>query len=172
MSFVDLAPDWYSSRVPAIIYTISYSNGPRYNGTPLYCDKLNGAITALDCITPLPYSEKTKKKLEKIRKEIARYGKYCIQCHTVFLCILSNLCYKLHQIPKHKYFSFRLAFVFAQSIEARCSVENEDEVRAAPTGDAPTTSEWSAILLPTKVWLILQFWQYFYAVGISPWWVW
>ena len=30
-------------------------------------------------------------------------------------------------------------------------VENEDIVRAAPTGDAPTTSEWSTILLPTKV---------------------
>ena len=27
------------------------------------------------------------------------------------------------------------------TIEARCSVENEDVVGAAPTGDAPTTSE-------------------------------
>ena len=35
-------------------------------------------------------------------------------------------------------------------------VENEDEVGAAPTGDAPTTSEWSKILLPTKVQLILE----------------
>ena len=36
-------------------------------------------------------------------------------------------------------------FVFAQSIEARCKVENEDVVGAAPPGDAPTTSEWSTI---------------------------
>ena len=28
------------------------------------------------------------------------------------------------------------------------------ESRAAPTGVAPTTSEWSTILLPTQVWLI------------------
>ena len=37
-------------------------------------------------------------------------------------------------------------------------MENEDVVGAAPTGDAPTTSEWSTILLPTKVQLILETW--------------
>ena len=41
-------------------------------------------------------------------------------------------------------------------LEARCQVENEDVVGAAPTGDAPTTSERSIILLPTKVRLILD----------------
>ena len=51
----------------------------------------------------------------------------------------------MHQIPKLKWFSSRLAFVFARSIEAMCWVENEAVVGAAPTGDAPTTSEWSAI---------------------------
>ena len=39
-------------------------------------------------------------------------------------------------------FSSRLAVAFVQYIEARCSVENEDVVEAAPTGDATTTSEW------------------------------
>ena len=34
-------------------------------------------------------------------------------------------------------------------------VENEDVVAAAPTGDAPTTSEWSTILMSTKVQLML-----------------
>ena len=58
---------------------------------------------------------------------------------------------KTHQIPKLKWFSSRLAVVFAQSLEARCQVENEDVVGAAPTCDAPTTSEWSIIWLPTKV---------------------
>ena len=52
-----------------------------------------------------------------------------------------------------------LVVVFAQSIEARCKVENEDVVGAAPTGDAPTTSEWSTSLLPTKVHLILEVWE-------------
>ena len=46
-----------------------------------------------------------------------------------------------------------------QSNEARCQVENEDVDGAAPTGDAPTTSEWATILLPTKVRLILQTWR-------------
>ena len=40
-------------------------------------------------------------------------------------------------------------------------VDNEDVVGAAPTGDAPTTSELSTILLPTKVRLILETWRYF-----------
>ena len=35
----------------------------------------------------------------------------------------------------------RLAAVFAQSMEATCWVENEDVVEAAPSGDAPATSE-------------------------------
>ena len=49
-----------------------------------------------------------------------------------------------------------LVAVFAESAEARCQVENEDVVGAAPTGVPPTTSVWSTILLPTKVRLILE----------------
>ena len=66
----------------------------------------------------------------------------------------------MHQISKLKCFLSRLAVVFAHSIEARCEVESEDVVGAAPTGDAPTTSEWSTILLPSKVHLILGILQY------------
>ena len=48
----------------------------------------------------------------------------------------------MHQIRKKlKWFSPRLAVVFAQSTEAPCEVENEDVAGAAPAGDAPTTSE-------------------------------
>ena len=39
-----------------------------------------------------------------------------------------------------------LAVVFDQSIEARYQVDNEDLFGAAPTGNAPTTSESSNIL--------------------------
>ena len=53
-----------------------------------------------------------------------------------------------------------LEVVFAQSFEARCEVENEDVVGAAPTGDASNTSEWSTIELPTQVWLILEICRY------------
>ena len=61
-----------------------------------------------------------------------------------------------HQIPKLKCFLFRLAFVFVQSIEAKCWVENEDVglVGAAPAGGA--TFEWPSILIPTKMRLILE----------------
>ena len=41
-------------------------------------------------------------------------------------------------------------YVFVQSIEARCQVENEDLVWAVPTGDAPTTSEWQCLKLSQK----------------------
>ena len=48
------------------------------------------------------------------------------------------------------------------------SIENEDAVGAAPTGDAPTTSEWSTILLPTKVCLVLEVWRYGW-LGLLGW---
>ena len=57
----------------------------------------------------------------------------------------------MHQIPKLKCISSPLTVVCAQSIETSCLVENEDVVGAVPTGDAPTTSEWSIIVLPYKV---------------------
>ena len=57
----------------------------------------------------------------------------------------------MHQITKLNCSSPCLAAVFAQSNKARCKVENEDVVGATPTGDDPTMSEWSTILLPTKV---------------------
>ena len=37
-------------------------------------------------------------------------------------------------------------------------------VGAAPTGDAPTTSEWSTILLPIQVPLILEIWPYLHKI--------
>ena len=37
---------------------------------------------------------------------------------------------------------------------------NEDVVGASPACDAPNTSEWSTILLPTKVTFILEVWVY------------
>ena len=64
-----------------------------------------------------------------------------------------TLLYKPHQIPNLKCFSSRLEVVFAQSIEARCKAENEDIVGAAPSGETPTTSEWSTIVLPTKAYI-------------------
>ena len=59
------------------------------------------------------------------------------------------------------------AVVFAQSNEARCYVENADVVGAAPTGDAPTTSEWATILLPIKVRLILEIWRDGWCASVS-----
>ena len=62
----------------------------------------------------------------------------------------------MHQILKLKCLASWLAVVFAQYIETKCYVENEDVVGAASTGDAPTTSELSTIWLPTEVRLILE----------------
>ena len=50
-------------------------------------------------------------------------------------------------MSKLKWFSSRLAVACAQSTEAKCQVDNEDVVGAAPTGDAPTTSELSKIFI-------------------------
>ena len=55
-------------------------------------------------------------------------------------------------------FLISFAVAFAQSIEAR-QVNKEDVFGAVPTGNVPTTSEWSIILLPTMVHKKLQVWQ-------------
>ena len=68
--------------------------------------------------------------------------------------------YKTHQIPTLNTLSYCYAASFAESLEARCQVDNEDVVGAAPTGDAPTTSQWSTIVLPPKVRLILEVLRY------------
>ena len=66
----------------------------------------------------------------------------------------------MHHIPNLKYLSFCLVVTFAQAIKTRYQVENEDVVGAAPTGDAPTTSEWWTILLSTRVHFILEVLRY------------
>ena len=71
-----------------------------------------------------------------------------------------------HQIPKLTCFSSHIAVVFAQSIAARCEVDNEDIVGAAPTG---VTFEWSTILSPTKVLLTLGFDGIFLCFEENPW---
>ena len=78
-----------------------------------------------------------------------------------------NLQYKKDHFPRLKWFSSCLAVAFAQSIEARCEVGDKDVVGAAPIGDAPTTSEWSTILLPTEVRIILEVWRYFFSFFMS-----
>ena len=67
---------------------------------------------------------------------------------------ISNIWRK--KITKFKCSSPHLAVVLAQAIDARHWVENEDVVGAAPTGDAPTTFEWSTNLSPPKVRIILE----------------
>ena len=56
---------------------------------------------------------------------------------------------KMYKISKLNCFSSHLAIVLAQSIQSRCSVENEGVVGEAPTGYAPTTSEWWRVLVPS-----------------------
>ena len=63
-----------------------------------------------------------------------------------------NLRYKSRQIQKLDRFSSRLAYVFAQSIEAMCSSRSSREWSCSwsSVDDAPTTSEWLTSLLPIK----------------------
>ena len=60
---------------------------------------------------------------------------YTVELNKKIYCKISNIrCTKSQNLYESR-------LVFAESIEARCYVENEDVVGAAPTGDAPTTSE-------------------------------
>ena len=55
--------------------------------------------------------------------------------------------------------NFNVSHLILQ-LSLKCEIlsENEDVVGAAPTGDVPTTSEWSTILLPTNMCLTLEVW--------------
>ena len=83
---------------------------------------------------------------------------YFSTIYSQYTCTVKSLIW-VHQIPQLKCFSSRLAIVFAQPIEARREVQDENVVGAAPTGAAPTTSEWTINLLPIKVHLILEIWR-------------
>ena len=61
-----------------------------------------------------------------------------------------------HQIPNIRHTKSQNLNV---SHLVRCYLENEDIIGAVPTGEVPTTSEWSTILLPTMVHVILEVWQ-------------
>ena len=87
-------------------------------------------------------------------KQITTGYNYCLRYSTVKYLVIAA------PIPTLQCFSSCLAVVSAQSIEAMCWFENEDVVVAAPTGDAPNTSEWSTIVLPTKVRIILEVCRY------------
>ena len=52
--------------------------------------------------------------------------------------------------------SLLLQWLLSNPLKLGVKFKNEDVVGAGPTGDAPTTSELSTILLPTKVRLILE----------------
>ena len=93
---------------------------------------------------------------------------YFLRIIWIFISTIKSLIYA-HQISTLKWFSYCLAAVFTEYmyLEARFWVENEDVVGAAPTADAPTTSEWSTVLLATKVRLILEVLRY-YSVQCKP----
>ena len=71
------------------------------------------------------------------------------QCVNLPVCLLSACPYAYRQVSNIRCTKSQhlkdsrtvFAAVFGESLEARCQVENEDVVGAAPTGDAPTTSE-------------------------------
>ena len=80
--------------------------------------------------------------------------------------IPSHFWYKSHQMPKPNVYRLVLQVSLPHQLKPGVEVDNEDVVWAAPTGDAPTTSEWWTILLPTKVQLILDVWRYITVVQI------
>ena len=75
-----------------------------------------------------------------------------------------NSKYMINEIVKYHQIS-NIRWTKSQNLNVPClcpiqwSQVNEDVVGAAPTGDAPTTSEWSTIMLSAKVPLILQIWR-------------
>ena len=93
------------------------------------------------------------KNLQLVGKGFSMYNTMGMIKSQVFTCfgkivyLSSNIWYKLHQIPKLKCYSSCLCSIHWSQV---CNREWRW------TGDAPTTSEWSTILLRAKVHLILE----------------
>ena len=66
--------------------------------------------------------------------------------------IYRQICY-IRRTKSHNLDVSRLALQLSlcNLLKPGLKFKNEDVVGAAPTGDAPTTSEWSIIVLPTEV---------------------
>ena len=101
-------------------------------------------------VTPFLHTE--NKQIVEIQPRAKKMGHLYRQ--------ISNISRSKSQNLNTKCFLSSLAIVFTQSIEARCQVGNEGLVGAAPTGDAPATSEWSTLILTSELPLILEFWRY------------
>ena len=100
------------------------------------------------------------------RKNVSIWWLHRGMCSVQIWCagIIKQICRQTCNIsgtksPKLNVFRFssRLAVVFVQFIEARCLVENEEVVGAAPTGDAPTISEWPTLFCLQSVTCITGF---------------
>ena len=72
----------------------------------------------------------------------------------------------MHQIPKINCFLSCRAVVFLHW-SLVLSGAWRYIVGPAPTGGAPTTSEWSTILLPTKAHFILEVWRYLFFEALN-----
>ena len=94
---------------------------------------------------------------------------YCLLVWGVHQCPMitdgwqvSNDCHQTSNISRTKFQNLDVSRLLSSSslcpVHARCYVENEGVVGAAPTGVAPTTSEWSTTLFLTKVCFILEVW--------------
>ena len=91
-----------------------------------------------------------------------------VKCLLYYIWVLCSCCgmtvhcklymkwwYRVHQIPKRKWFCLILQLSLCSTLKP--GVKSR---MMKPTGDAPTASEWSTILLPAEVRLILDVWRY------------
>ena len=80
----------------------------------------------------------------------------------MYVCVTNEYC-KISNIRRTKSPNLNVSHLVLQlplPNPMKPGVVNEDVVGVAPPGNAPTTSEWSTILVPAKVRLILETWQY------------
>ena len=117
---------------------------------PLYIFQ-TGALLEVISSCWLKFRQVSKKWYSSVRAAVI--------VQPVFSKILTIFCCEYYQISNIRCTIFQdlnvsrlvLQLSLPDSLEPGVEVGNEDVVGAAPTGDAPTTSEWSTILLPTTV---------------------
>ena len=118
MAFLDLASDWYSASVAAIIYLISVSIWPHYDGTRLYCESRYHPITGLFKILKT-YWERSSGHTQcflRISCRCKRWSEYFI----IIFCMIQESVY-LHLVHSmfwwSKWFAFLLHLIIVIELE-------------------------------------------------------
>ena len=99
----------------------------------------------------------------KVMEMLTLFGQECGHPGLVTQPIMTNICNQTSNISQNKFQNWNVFCLILQLPllnTLKPGVKSGMKMWLEQRWRAPTTSEWPIILLPTKMWLILEVWQY------------